>query len=212
MRTEEFNEFRALLKGVHDFYGKDVSQFGLDVWWQAMQRYDLLAVRDALGRHCMNPDAGQWLPKPADVVKMLEGGTLDSAQLAWTKVQDAIHAVGTYSSVCFDDPIINAVIADMGGWIERGQVSLDELPFDQKQFEARYRGYRLRGKVENYPRSLLGILERDNNAKGHYLTEPVALIGDEARAKLVYERGGEGVRLTVTPLIKALPAPSEAHA
>lgn len=210
MQPTDRDALYELLGGVYDFYGKKVTEFALGVWWQAMQRYDLAAVRDALGRHCMNPDTGQFLPRPADVVRMLEGGTLDSAQQAWTKVQDAVHSVGTYQSVCFDDPIINAVIGEMGGWIEQGQISLDELPFSQKQFEARYRAYKVRGGVQNYPRVLPGIFERDNAARGLEVELPV-LIGDQARAKLVYEGGTEGRRLTVTPLA-ALPSFEETRA
>src|SRR5260363_342723 len=57
--------FQALIQGVYDFYGKDLSRFTLSLWWCAMRPYDLAAVTDALNRHCVNPDTGQFLPKPA---------------------------------------------------------------------------------------------------------------------------------------------------
>ena len=95
MQQADFAEFQELIEGVHSFYAKDCSTFGLDVWWQAMKVYDLAAIRDALGRHCVNPDNGQFMPRPADVVRMMEGSTLDSAVVAWTKVDRAIQAVGT---------------------------------------------------------------------------------------------------------------------
>ena len=168
-----------------------------------MQRFDLVAVRDALGRHCMNPDSGQWLPKPADVVKLLEGGTLDAAQIAWSKVQRAIESVGTYQSVVFDDAAIHLALTDMGGWILLGQVKLDELPFKQKEFENRYRAYRLRGAPESYPKMLPGIVARDNGAKGYVPPEPV-LFGNPERAALVYKGGGDGAGQPLTRLSKML--------
>lgn len=213
MLDTDRDAFAEVIAGVYEFYGKGdtISEFSLGVWWQAMQRYDLAAVRDALGRHCMNPDSGQWLPKPADVVRMLDGGTLDSAQVAWAKVQRAVESVGSYQSVCFDDATINAVLADMGGWIALGAVKLDELPFRQKEFENRYRAYRLRGRLEAYPRALPGIIARDNGAKGHQAPEPV-LYGDAGRAALVYQGGRDGTALSMTPLAKALPKPQESAA
>src|SRR5260363_431940 len=77
--------FQALIQGVYDFYGKDLSRFTLSLWWCAMRPYDLAAVTDALNRHCVNPDTGQFLPKPADVVRMLGGSTQDAALIAWRK-------------------------------------------------------------------------------------------------------------------------------
>src|SRR6266850_1493447 len=98
------------MQGVHSFYGKDCSTFALDVWWAAMRPYDLSAVREALGRHCVNPDNGQWMPRPADVVRLTEGSTMDAAMTAWSKVDRAVRHVGCYRSVAFDDPLIHAVL------------------------------------------------------------------------------------------------------
>jgi hypothetical protein len=57
------------------------------VWWQGLRQFDLDGVRVALGQHCMNPDSGQFPPKIADVVKMMGGSSLDSALVAWSKVE-----------------------------------------------------------------------------------------------------------------------------
>lgn len=185
-----------LLQGVYDFYGKDLSEFALSVWWEAMRPFDFAAVRDALNRHCVNADGGQFLPKPADVVKLLAGGTQDAALMAWAKVDRTVRCVGTYRSVCFDDPIINAVIADMGGWVAFGTKEDREWPFVAKEFETRYRGYRLRGHLESYPRVLPGIVERDNASRGFAHTE-IVLIGNAEAAQRVLA-GGSDLRLTTT--------------
>ena len=64
-------EFFKLITDVHKFYRQETSAFSLQVWWTTMQQFDFAAVREAMGRHAMNPDSGQFLPKPADVVKAL---------------------------------------------------------------------------------------------------------------------------------------------
>ena len=86
MLESDKTELLRIISDVHKFYRQDCTTFALGVWWQTMQQFDLGAVKDALGRHAMNPDTGQFLPKPADVVKMLQGSTNDSALIAWTKV------------------------------------------------------------------------------------------------------------------------------
>lgn len=208
MQATDKSAFVRALAGVYALYRVELSEAVIGIWWQAMHAYELPAIVDAFGRHSMNPDTGQFLPKPADVVKMLQGSTLDSAQTAWTKLQRAVERVGTYASVCFDDPIINAVVSDMGGWIQHGQASDKELPFKQKEFEARYRGYKARGGVDSYPRYLRGIADQVNVSNGYAEGTPV-LVGDAKKAALVYRGGGDSVRLTLTPLsdaLKALPA------
>lgn len=204
MHATDRAAFGRLLHSVYAYYRQQCSEFALQVWWQAMQQYDLETVRETLGRHATNPDNGQFLPKVADVVKLIQGSTLDAAQLAWTKVLNAIASVGTYETVCFDDPIINAVLSDMGGWILLGQVDVEELPFKAREFEQRYRGYKTRGGASAYPRSLPGIFDQGNGAQGYGLREPV-LIGDTEKARLVYTQGDDGQRLTFAPLSRALP-------
>lgn len=183
MSPTDKQDFFKLLEGVYDFYAKELSKWALEVWWNAMKIYDLEAIRDAFGRHCVNPDSGQWLPKPADVVKMLSGSTLDAAMLAWSKLEKAVKEIGPHQTVVFDDPIIHRVAQDMGGWIQFGMITEKEWPFTQKEFENRYRGYRGRSAIPDYPESLIGINDAYNGAKGYALGE-VKYIGNFERKKL----------------------------
>jgi hypothetical protein len=188
MRLEDFDEFREGIAGVYAFYGKDVSQFAADVWWNAMQQFDLPAVTEAFNRHLMNPDTGQFLPKPADIVRMLGGRTQDRALMAWAKVDKAVRSVGTYESVAFDDALIHRVLHEMGGWIAMGQKSGDEWPFVAKEFENRYRAYAARGEVPDYPPVLIGIAEAHNDAKG-LGSNPPRLVGNPGEAERVMGGG-----------------------
>ena len=201
MQTDDFEKFNETLQGVHDFYGKDCSRFALDVWWQALKPYDLAAIRGALGRHCVNPDAGQWMPKPADVVRMMDGSTLDSAITAWTKVDRAVSTVGTYCTVVFDDPLIHAVLADMGGWPQLGQKTVDEWPFVAKEFQTRYRGYKARKESPAYPPKLIGISDMQNGERGFGEMPPI-LIGDPHAAQAVLTHVAAPL-LRVTRALKA---------
>ena len=183
-------KFFNLIAGVYAFYRQDISDFAGSVWWEAMKPFDLAAVADALNRHCVNPDTGQFMPKPADVVKMLSGSSQDSAMVAWAKVDKSIRQVGTYASVVFDDPIIHRVLHDMGGWVALGTKSERDWPFVAKEFENRYRGYRIRNETPEYPKSLIGIAEAQNNQNGHK-SDPPVLVGDARRAKQVLLGGSD---------------------
>lgn len=184
MKTEDFEGFRELIQGVYDFYGKELSRFALDVWWNALRQYDLDVIRRAMSMHCTNPDTGQFCPKPADVVRMVGGTTRDAALMAWNKVQEAVSRAGAYRSVCFDDPIINRVLLDMGGWPEICAKQMDELPFVERNFCDRYRAYKTHGGAPGHPPYLVGLIEAENAQRG-YESEPPLLIGNVESARRV---------------------------
>lgn len=188
MNASDRVPFFELIAQVYAFYGKDFSPFVGSVWWNAMQFNDLPAITEAMGRHCANPDSGQFLPKPGDVTRMLQGGTQDSALVAWAKVDKAVRQVGTYCTVAFDDPIIHRVLHDMGGWISMGSKGEKEWPFIAKEFENRYRGFRGRSETPEYPRLMLGIAESENSQSGMPIQPPV-LIGRPEVAQRVIAGG-----------------------
>lgn len=198
MQPRDRAEFLAALRCVYALYRADLSEGVIGIWWTAMQQFDLPAVKEALGRHAMNPDVGQFLPKPADVVKMLQGSTQDAALIAWSKFDAGVQRVGTYATVAFDDPLIHVVIEEMGGWIPLGRVSVDEWPFKQQEFVKRYRAYRARSEVPQYPPKLVGIIDAQNAAAGFNSGSDVKLLGDPDRARRVLEGGVDVSRLPVT--------------
>lgn len=194
MLDRDLPAFVTTLTGVADYYGKELSSGVIDVYWQGLREYDLEAVQKALWNHAKNPDSGQFMPKIADVTKMLQGRTGDQAAVAWSKVNTAVRRVGTYADVVFDDSVIHRVIADMGGWTLLGQKTEDEWPFIARDFENRYRGYRMRDETPEYAPVLIGLANGQNREGGFRLNPPI-LIGDEAKANKVRAGG------TTAPLL-----------
>lgn len=203
MQSNELGQFKTALHKVFALYHKPLSTILLEVWWEALQPYSLQEVTRALTTHVRNPDTGQYLPKPADVIKGLRGNSANTAQSAWTKVDQAVRRIGPYRSVAFDDPVIHRVIADMGGWIRMCGHDNEQWPFIQREFENRYRGFSVAGEIPEYPRILIGIAEDHNKREairiGADLQEKPALIGDAAKAELVINGGSSGPALTITP-------------
>lgn len=197
MTENDFEKFKQGLGGVYDFYDKELSKFALDVWWNAMKQFDLPAIIQAFNRHVINTESGKWLPKPADVIKMLQGSSLDAALTAWAKVDKAVRIKGTYVDVVFDDPLIHRVIHDMGGWIAFGMKKEDEWPFVAKEFENRYRGFKQKNDIPDYPSILTGLSNAYNASKG-FKTEPCVLVGDADICRKVMSCGTENPMIGFT--------------
>ncbi|MBR8343054.1 hypothetical protein KDX40_04790 [Burkholderia ambifaria] len=204
MTPDDFEKFHTLLSDVYAFYGKDISTFAVRVWTEAMRPFDFSAVAEALNRHLMNPDTGQFLPKPSDVVKVLQGSTQDSALVAWSKVDSTIRHKGTYVSVVFDDPIIHRVILEMGGWVQIGGKSEDDWPFVRNEFVNRYRGYKTRGLPADYPAVLIGIADAQNARQGFGQSVPL-LVGNPEQAQKVLAGGSDKPLIQFTSAADVLP-------
>ena len=196
MQATEYPKFLEVLTGVHDFYGKELSEFAGQVWLDACKGFELGQVTKALSAHLMDPDRGQFMPRPADLVRQLGGTQADRSLVAWGKAFEAMGRVGAYQSVCFDDPAIHAAIEDLSGWAKCCQDEhIDHL---QRRFCDFHRTHSKR-EGSPYLAKLLGLHELQNRTAGKPSAPPV-LIGDAARAKQVLLGGVEGHRTTITPL------------
>lgn len=205
MQRKDGERFAACLMAVADVYGKAMSEAVVGVWYRTLEPYDIKAIEDAFDRHVRSPDQGQYMAKPADIVKMLDGSSEDASLVAWTKVDRAVRQVGAYQSVAFDDAIIHRVLHDMGGWIGLGTKTEDEWPFIANEFRNRYRGYRLQGAWPDHPAHLMGITEAENTRKAQpNVVIPLVYIGDAVKAQAVQAGGTQKPMLGFTTASAAL--------
>jgi hypothetical protein len=206
MQAKDGDVFAGMLAAVAAIYGREMTPEVTAIYFAALAPYDLAAVRQAFDRHVKNPDSGQFMPKPADLIRMLGGTTADSAMAAWTKVERAIRRVGGGNDVVFDDPVIHRAIEDMGGWMKLCAVLEEELPFRAKEFQNYYRGYVARREQPEYPRVLVGMYSTYNSARG-YASAPPVLIGDVEACRKVMQIGRDGpapLSYTATPLLESV--------
>lgn len=186
---EEKKRFATLMTGIADYYRKELSKVVMGLYWEGLRQYDYEAIEKAMRAHTQNPDeAGRWMPQISDIKKMIGGGTQDQAQLAWSKVDKAVRMIGPWRDVAFDDALIHRVLADMGGWITLGMKTDDDWPFVAKEFETRYRGYKMRDEAPDYPPVLIGIANAQNGSEGRTKEAPM-LIGDQAMVERVMAGG-----------------------
>ena len=180
MDRKDYHAFSEAMVQLGVLYRHPIEPFLVEMYWEALQRFRFADIACALRAHIQNPDTGQFLPKPADVVRFLEGSSRTQSLQAWTKVVEAIRHYGGYTSVAFDDPLIHAVIRDRGGWPTLCEVTVQELPFCAKDFQARFEGYVGRPPGQ-YPPVLAGRLTNP--------TDIPVFIGDAEKAKALYQQG-----------------------
>lgn len=201
MQAQDVPKFTMIMAGIGELYGKTISSQLIDIYWQVLRKYELIDVQNAFQSHVKNPDCGQFFPKPADIIRFIEGNGESKALLAWAKAERTMIKIGRYQSVVFDDPLIHSVIEDMGGWVKFCSMKTEQMPFVANEFQKRYMGY-VNKKPERHPKYLWGISECDN-AKNGFEVEPPVLIGNPERAKEVLRSGG-GTPLLTEPLEKSL--------
>ena len=88
MNQQDQGRFAELMTSLGEYYSKSMSEPMIAMYWQGLQRYDINAIQQAFNRHVNNPDSGQFMPKIADVSKMLGGTSNDRAMghgRRWTR-------------------------------------------------------------------------------------------------------------------------------
>jgi len=173
-----------------EYYDKKPSPGVLQLYFQGLAEYAIEDIERAVNLHLRNADNGQFMPRIADLVKLIEGSTGDRAAMAWSKVHEAVKRIGPYQTVVFDDPLIHVVLADMGGFHELCDMKSSDAPFKARDFETRYRAYAARREVPPYDPKIIGITEADCVARGflEHVPAPV-MIGDVQQCKSVLAFG-----------------------
>lgn len=67
MKSTDKPKFAEYTLAIAEIYGKALSPAAIQIYWNALQDYPLADVQCAINQHVNDPDAGQYLPKPADL-------------------------------------------------------------------------------------------------------------------------------------------------
>lgn len=164
MKLEQKSEFTKLLTGVAELYGKGVSSCLFEIYWCSLEKYSLDEVKRAINLHIVNPDVGQFMPKPSDFIRYIEGKSEEKALFAWQKVIAAMKSVGAYESIAFDDPAIHYAIDKMGGWVVLCHSPESKSHYLFQDFSRNY-FFCLTHRVSGCPKKLTGIF---TNTGAHY--------------------------------------------
>lgn len=163
--------FRQFMATIGELFEKEVTGILSDVYWRALEPYTDEQCEKAFNSVILS---SRFMPKPVDIIEAIRGTQGDRATKAWIEVIRTIRRVGTYESVKFKDPVIHAVIEQMGGWPEMGNMLIDDEKWKQKEFEKLYPIMEARGRCPEY---LPGMIEVENSARGFldHIPQPVAI-------------------------------------
>ena len=194
MNTNDLEAFGDMWAQAHEIYGRTPEPRVVYMVFQSLIAFSLADIEQAPSRHITNPDTGQYPPKPADIVRLLQGSSQSASGEAWAKVDFAIRCVGNYRSVVFDDPKIHAAIERLGGWQKIALTDDKEYPFVRNNFLKLYQGFTVT-PPDSFPRKLIGTCEHENSQQSEFIRgrskEQPALVGDKEKARLVYQGGGD---------------------
>lgn len=173
-KDKHWKAFCLLIQGADEaLAAKPRSELALGMMFRILQRYDFKVVQEAVEEHMRQ---GDFVVKPADIIRYIDGTAADRAALAWRMVVRAMQRLGHYDSVRFPLPAYHYAIEQMGGWQGLCQRLTDEeLHFREKDFARFFEiGERVAswdhepGKVHVLP-YLVGFYEADNRARGYAL-------------------------------------------
>ena len=126
MKQEDFKRFAVSWKSAHEVYAKSVEPAALALVFKVLQEYELADVEAALGRHLK---LCEFAPKPADIVRLIEGRADHRAALAFTEFREAIR-----NNRMPQDRAICEVINRLGGLGTLGDRQSRDLDFLEERF------------------------------------------------------------------------------
>lgn len=133
MRSTDQDQFLEIVLGLAELTGKKLSPVGLEMYWRALQHWDIEAVRASasyLARTC------EFMPVPFDFEKLRKAGNETPGE-AWAKVLAHCES-GAWRHEALNDPGIDAVVGMLGGYQRIAHTPVDKLGFLEHRFAEHY--------------------------------------------------------------------------
>lgn len=130
MKPDDRALFLEVVLGFAELKGKQLSAPGLELYWRAMQHWDLADFRAAaeqLVRTC------EFMPTPKDFEDLRKAERLSAGE-AWAEVRAIVRAGGE----SHDDPLVNAAVRALGGFRALGMTASDQMQFLERRFCEHY--------------------------------------------------------------------------
>lgn len=135
MQSTDFERFHALLLGMGELYGKDISTPLLDAYWVALRNWDLADFEAACG-HLM--EHATFMPRPAEFTALRKAGR-ETAGEAWIVARQhlvwGLHGY-TLSKDCPE--LVARAVRAVGGANVIAMCDEDKLTFLEKRFTEHY--------------------------------------------------------------------------
>lgn len=167
MNKLDKKEFSSLLLMTGEIYSKQLSTGLVVMYFDYLSKYSIEQLTAAFKKHSLDPNVGQYFPKPSDIVRNITGdkaSTKNNALIAWAAVEAAISSVGSYGTLKLDDKQAMMVIRTMGSWSQFCQTDRDKMTFKKQEFIGMYEAFN-NTAIEDMPDCLMGIEDLANQRK-----------------------------------------------
>jgi hypothetical protein len=169
--NEDREHFALLIDSLAASFGVEPTTALKLGYWMGLKDLAIADIETAIDRALRQ---NKFMPKPVELRELAgEMSPQQRAVLAWDAARRALHQNGTYVSVDFDDPLINAAIRSCGGWQQLGMQDGEEFEkWTSQKFQKNYVTYLLAGTSRESMQHLAGKHEIENGARGFELEPP----------------------------------------
>lgn len=140
------NRLVQTLVGVYGFYDRELTEFALRIWLDALADRPIEDVERAFAAHLRDPQAGRFCPKPADILGQLLGSVEDAATMQWTLVLLAARSGGGFTADMTE--ATRQAVHSLGGWGAICRSDESQNGFLQRRFCDAYGAYARRDARE----------------------------------------------------------------
>jgi len=82
MDKSDRRKFKDLMDATSEYYQRDLlSVTALKMYFHALERFEFNQIQEAVSLHIQQTKSGQFYPKVADLIELLEGGTITPDQI-----------------------------------------------------------------------------------------------------------------------------------
>ena len=164
MQPHDSEVFFDRLAALGELFDAKVSPVKAALYFDALKD---LPLDDVLGALNAAVKVSVFMPKPAELRRIVVGDDEDHTERAWMALRSAMHSVGAYASVVMTDAAMGeSVLSLFGSWSAAclAEFSPEMWTAKRKEFGRVYRALRDRHLVG--ARYLLGMAERQNTTRG----------------------------------------------
>lgn len=198
MTREEFARCMAVLEASYPRTAK-LSQQQLVVWFDNLSDLTGNQLRHAVATAVREGDDWPTISKLRRYADSTGINSKDRPLAAWQAVRASISKVGGYESPHFDDPVVNAVIRELGGWPAVCETPSSEMHWLEKRFCATYAALFNAKLPDDQRKRLPGITEISNSREGYrsatvQVVEVHCLTGDSEAQNFITRREEQPVQ------------------
>jgi hypothetical protein len=133
MTNTDREEFAKKIVGLSEVFKDPLSEMSIEIYFDALSGFDIDEVSQGI-TSVVKSRVYNGMPKPAEIIEAIEGGTGVKALSAWDQVISDVRRRGRLQGGKFDDPAITQAVRLCGGWEKICDTEEKNIQFVKKEF------------------------------------------------------------------------------